>query len=442
MLSIAAFAMVATFMVLIMTKRLSAMIALILVPCAFALITGFYTDVGDMMLEGVRRLAPTGIMVIFAILYFSIMIDAGLFDPLVRKITAIVRGDPVRVLIGTAVLTMIVSLDGDSSTTYMIVVAAMIPLYRHLGIDVRRLACIMIMSSAVMNILPWGGPTARVMSTLHLDVADLFVPLIPAIAATATWVIFVAWRMGLQERARLARLPEEAIDEEASGAQILADDPQSHLEARNPKLLWFNLALTVALMVGLVVGVLPLPVLFMIGFAIALTINYPNLAEQRERVAAHAGNALAVGGMIFAAGIFTGILSGTGMVDAMSRTLTGLVPSDLGTSFAPITALLSAPLTYFISNDAFYFGVLPVLAETGAHYGLSAAEIARASLVGQQVHLLSPLVPSTYLLVGLTGIEFGDLTRIALKWALMACAVFFLACVATGAFPLTAHAGM
>ena len=59
---------------------------------------------------------------------------------------------------------------------------------------------------------------------------------------------------------------------------------------------------------------LPLPVLFMIGFAVALIINYPDLAEQRRRVAHHAGNALSVVSLIFAAGIFTGILSGTGMV--------------------------------------------------------------------------------------------------------------------------------
>ena len=125
------------------------------------------------------------------------------------------------------------------------------------------------------------------------------------------------------------------------------------------------------------------------------------------------------------------------MVDAMSLTVTSLVPPSMGPYLAPITALLSAPFTYFISNDAFYFGVLPILAESAGHHGLSSGQIARASLVGQQVHLLSPLVPSTYLLVGLTGIEFADLTRVTLKWALAACGVFLLAALATGAVVLS-----
>ncbi len=87
-----------------------------------------------MMLDGIRNLAPTGVMLMFAILYFGIMIDAGLFEPFVRRIVRVVHGDPVQIVIGTAVLALLVSLDGDGSTTYMITVAAMLPLYRRLGI--------------------------------------------------------------------------------------------------------------------------------------------------------------------------------------------------------------------------------------------------------------------------------------------------------------------
>lgn len=441
MLAILAFAMVATFMTLIMTGRLSAMTALILVPSIFGLAAGFGTGLGPMMFAGVKSLAPTGVMLIFAILFFGTMIDAGLFDPLTKRIVALVHGDPVRILLGTAAMGMLVSLDGDGSTTYIIVTAAMIPLYRHLRMDMRHMACVLVMASAVMNILPWGGPTARVLSALKLDASELFVPLIPAMLATAGWVLFVAWRLGLKERARLAALPVQAIDEDASGTEMIAESPASHLEARQPRLLWFNAALTVALLISLILDVMPLPILFMIAFAIALCVNYPKVSDQRERIASHAGNALNVASMVFAAGIFTGILSGTKMVDAMSLTVTGLIPDALGPFLAPITALLSGPFTYLISNDAFYFGVLPILAETGAGFGISNAEIGRASLVGQQVHLLSPLVPSSFLLVGLVGIEFRDLIRTTLKWAIGACGVFLLTCLITGAVPLSAVTG-
>ncbi|NWO81667.1 citrate transporter, partial [Escherichia coli] len=120
------------------------------------------------------------------------------------------------------------------ATTYMITTGALLPLYRHMKMDVRMLACVVIMAGGVMNILPWGGPTARVITVLKLDAATVFLPLVPAMAATAIWVIFVAYRFGLKERARLAALPADAIDDDASAAEILAEDRHSHLEARRP----------------------------------------------------------------------------------------------------------------------------------------------------------------------------------------------------------------
>lgn len=442
MLSLIAYAMVATFMILIMTRRVSAMVALMLVPIGFALLAAAtvgsfaVADLGEMMLDGVKELAPTGVMLVFAILFFGLMIDVGLFDPMIAAIVRMVHGDPVRILVGTAILALIVSLDGDGTTTYMITTAAMLPLYRHMKMDVRMLACVVIMAGAVMNVLPWGGPTARVMSALNLEASEVFVPLIPAMAITALWVVFVAYRFGLKERARLAALPAEAIDEDASASAIIAEDEHSHVEARRPGLYWFNLALTLVLLGALIMSAMPLPVLFMIAFAIAITVNYPNIGQQRQRIAAHAGNALAVAGLVFAAGIFTGILSGTKMVDAMSASVIAAIPPAWGPYMAPITALLSAPFTFFISNDAFYFGMLPILAEAGGHYGLSAAEIGRASLVGQQIHLLSPLVASTYLLVGFVGIEFGEHQRFTLKWAIGSFFVFLLVTLALGIVPL------
>lgn len=446
MLSLYAFAMVGVFMTLIMTKRLSAIVALIVVPVSFALVGlllfgAYQTDLGTMMMEGVKQLAPTGVMLVFAILYFGLMIDVGVFDPLIRAIVRVVHGDPVRIMVGTALLALTVSLDGDGATAYMITTAAMLPVYRHMKMDMRMLACIVIMAGGVMNVLPWGGPTARVASALHVDVSDIFLPLIPSMVATAAWVVFVAYRFGLKERERLAQLPPEAIDEDATASEILAADAESHTEARQPRLFWFNLALTLGLLVLLVMGVMPLAVLFMLAFAVAMMVNFPSLDAQRERLAAHSANALAVGGLVFAAGIFTGILSGTKMVEAMAATVTHAVPDSMGPYLAPITAALSAPFTFFISNDAFYYGIVPILAETGAHYGISHVEMGRASLVGQQVHLLSPLVASTFLLVGFVGIELGEHQRFTLKWALGSCVVFFLAAILTGAFPFVASLG-
>lgn len=184
-----------------------------------------------------------------------------------------------------------------------------------------------------------------------------------------------------------------------------------------PKLYWFNAGLTVALLAAMIMEYLPIPVLFLLGAALALTVNFPNMADQKARVAAHAENVLNVAGMVFAAAVFTGVLTGTGMVKHMADWLVGAIPEGMGPHMGIVTGLLSLPLTYFMSNDGFYFGVLPVLAEAGSAHGVSSLEIARASLVGQALHMSSPLVPAVYVLVGMAKVEFGDHTRFTVKWA-------------------------
>ncbi|MBG0844542.1 CitMHS family transporter [Pseudomonas chengduensis] len=430
MLTFLGFAMVSTFMYLIMSKRLSALIALIIIPILFALIGGFANQIGPMMLEGISKLAPTGVMLMFAILYFAIMIDSGLFDPPVRLILKLVKGDPLKVAVGTVALALIVSLDGDGSTTYMICVGAMLPLYSRLKMSPTIMAGLIIMAGGIMNMTPWGGPTARAASALHVDPSDVFVPMIPGMIVGALALFGVAYLYGLRERKRLGvlHLPDDHVPQDDISVSQFP-------EARRPKLLWINAILTVVLMTTLIAGLLPMPVLFMIAFSIAMIINYPCLQQQKERIAAHAGNVLAVVGLIFAAGIFTGILSGTGMVEAMSKSLLAVIPDAFGPYLAVITALVSMPFTFFMSNDAFYYGILPVLNQAASSYGISAVEMARASIVGQPVHLLSPLVPSTYLLIGLAKIEFGDLQRFTLKWAVMVCMVILAAALLLGVFP-------
>ena len=437
MLTLLAYGMVVVFMTLIMTKRMAPLTALILVPLAFGLLAGYTGELGAMMLDGVTKLAPTGIMLTFAILFFAIMIDAGLFEPFVQLIVRRVHGDPMKVVVGTALLALLVSLDGDGSTTYMITTAAMLPLYRKLGIRPLVLACVTMMAGGVMNVIPWGGPTARAASALSIDSSEIFRPMIPAMLVCSLWVLYAAYRLGVHERVRLAATPAPglpdavAFDETPADPDFRTDDAQ-----RRPGRFTINAVLTVSLMAALVAGLMPLPILFMIGFAVAIMINHPSVGEQKAFLSRHAGNVLAVSGLIFAAGIFTGILAGTKMVDAMASSVIAIVPPSLGPYLAVVTGILSIPFTFFISNDAFYYGVLPILAKAAQAYGISAAEMGRASVIGQPVHLLSPLVPSTYLLVGLAGVEFGDHQRFTIKWSLLTSLLMLAVGLVTAVIPL------
>jgi CitMHS family citrate-Mg2+:H+ or citrate-Ca2+:H+ symporter len=437
--------MIVTFMALIMTKRLSPLVAMTTVPIVFALLAGFGPDMGNMMIEGLRKVAPTAVMVMFAILYFGVMFDTGLFDPIIRKFIKLINGDPMKAVVFAALLAGLVSLDGDGSTTYMITVTAMLPLFKRLRLEPLSLTCVVILAASVTNLLPWGGPLARAAASLQVDTSELFVPLIPVMVVGFLGVLALAYFIGIRERQRLGALTlpkslgaaatvfDDGADDE--GLPSLSDE---NAELRRPKMFWLNAALTVGLMAGLVTEVLPLSILFMVAFSIALVINYPHINDQRRRISSHAPTALNQIAIFLAAGILAGILSGTGMVNAMSASFLAMLPETWGPYMAPITALASIPGTFFMSNDAFYYGVLPVLAKAAAAYGISAAEIGRASLVGQPVHLLSPLVASTYLLCGLAGVEFSDHQKYTMKWAFALSFLILLVCLLLGLFPLAA----
>lgn len=434
-LAVLGFLMVISFMTLIMTKRLSAVTALILVPILFGLAAGAGPQLGGLIVKGVTQLAPTALMLAFAVLYFGVMIDAGLFDPLVKLVLRTVGDDPVRVTVGTALLAMVVSLDGDGTTTALVTISALLPVYRRLRLNPLILALLLGLSNTIVNLVPWGGPTARAATALHLEPSAVFLPMIPTMLAGLAGVLILAWWLGRNERARLGPL---TIDPAFGVAQDPAPDVMGDPAIKRPKLIWFNLALTLVLVGGLVLGLAPLPVLMMGAFAVAAIVNYPDIPSQRKRVAAHANNVLGVVLLIFAAGAFTGVLQGTGMVKAMADATLLAIPPSLGPYLAPITALISLPMTFFMSNDAFYFGVLPVIAETAVKFGVPAEAIARASLIGQPVHGLSPLVAAIYLVTGLLKVEVGEAQRFSLKWALAASLLLLVAAVLTGAIPLRA----
>ncbi|MFE5216935.1 MULTISPECIES: CitMHS family transporter [unclassified Streptomyces] len=450
MLTILGFAMIATFLVLIMLKKMSPISALVLIPALFCVFVGKGAELGDYVIDGVTGLAPTAAMLMFAIVYFGVMIDVGLFDPIVRGILGFCKADPMRIVVGTAVLAAIVSLDGDGSTTFMITVSAMYPLYKRLRMSLVVMTGVAAMANGVMNTLPWGGPTARAATALKVDAGDIFVPMIPALAMGLVFVLALAYVLGRRERRRLGVLTlDEALVEETetvlvgagagagagtrssggagSGTDASRAEPapggdgfqglDPHRPTLRPRLYWFNALLTVGLLTAMIMELLPIPVLFLLGAALALAVNFPHMPDQKARIAAHAENVLNVSGMVFAAAVFTGVLQGTGMVDHMADWLVGNIPDGMGPHMALVTGVLSIPLTYFMSNDGFYFGILPVLAEAGQAHGVSSLEIARASIVGQPLHMSSPLVPAVYVLVGMAKVEFGDHTRFVVKWA-------------------------
>ena len=344
---------------------------------------------------------------------FWSLLDVGLFEPMITKILSFVMGDPLKIVMATAVITILVGLDGDGSSTFMISVSAMLPLYNRLGMNKLILACVVALAAGVMNIIPWGGPLVRASASLNVGVSELFIPLIPVMFCGLLWTLFSAYILGKRERKRLgihsldAIMPAEMLKEQAAAIEA----------PRSVKLLWFNWILTIALMVMLVMEVLPIQILFAVAFAIALFVNFPNPKEQQERILSHANSFVMICTLIFAAGIFTGVFSETKMMDSLAASLVSVVPDWLGGHLPVLVAITSIPMGFIFSPDAYYFGILPILSETAAGFGIDPVEIGRAALLGHSTagFPLSPLVPATFILIGLVGVDFGDHQKFLFK---------------------------
>jgi citrate-Mg2+:H+ or citrate-Ca2+:H+ symporter, CitMHS family len=466
------FSMIAVFMYLILTKRLTPMVALILVPLTFAALAGAFGITGqadegvvDSIMTAIGDFAPTAVLLFFAIIYFGLMIDVGLFDPLIRFVLRVVGNDPVRLVVCTAVLAGVVSLDGDGSTTFIITVSALLPIYLRLGMSPVVLTVVANLANGVLNIVPWGGPTVRAATVLKVSPSELFNPMVPGMIAGLATVIVLAYFLGRSERARLARsgrtleqvattLQPAAVGTgprptSGGGVTVLDDDRTdlgddadmaSGLDPQRPtlrpKLIWFNLGLTAALLTLLGLDLLPLSLVFVAATAIALVVNFPKPEDQVTQIKAHASSIVSVVAMVFAAAVLVGVLSGSGMVTAMANGIVAAVPEPLGPWFAVITAGLSMPLTFFLTNDAFYFGILPILTEAAGHYGIAPVAMAQASIIGQPVHMTSPLVPAMLLLISLARVSLADHHKKVI-WRAVVCSLVMLGvAVGLGVIPV------
>ena len=434
MLPLLGLATIAVLLAAILSKRMSPLVALIVVPIAASLIGGFGLQTSKFVLDGLRSLAPVVGMFVFAILYFGTITDAGTLDPIIDRILRAVGTKPTRIVMGTTLLALLIHLDGSGAVCFLVTIPAMLPLYDRLNMDRRVLAAAASMAAGI-NFLPWTGPMIRASASLGLPVSALFNPLIPVQVVGLIFVFSMAWWLGRREEKRLGLISASGTIE--LPRRELTDEQQA---LRRPRNFWFNIVLTVIVLGTMVVmgEKIPPAVMFMVGFCIALLVNYPDVNMQRQRIDAHARAALMMAGILLAAGVFTGVMQDSGMLKAMAQAAVGLVPPGMAGHIPVALGILSMPLSMLFDPDSFYFGVLPVIAEVAGQLGVPAVHVGQAALLGQMTtgFPVSPLTPATFLVVGLTGIELADHQKFTFPLLFGASIVMTIACVVLGIFSL------
>ncbi|KAA6456416.1 citrate transporter [Acidobacteria bacterium AB60] len=408
----------------IMSRRLSPLAALVLIPVVTSLASGFGLHTSAFILSGIQSMASVISMFVFAILFFGILTDAGMLAPLIHWILRIVGKHPVRIVPGTFLLALLLHLDGSGAVVFLIALPALLPLYDELGIDRRILACAASLAAGV-NFLPWTGPTIRAAASLHVSTIALFRPLLPVQIVGLLFAIGVCTWLGLREERRLR--PAFAA------APSSAPPPAPRKSGFR---FGINVALTLAVLGAAVSGKAEPAVCFMLGTVLGLIVNFPNAERQRVQLEAHAKAAITITAILCAAGCFTGILKGTGMLAAMATACVHALPAQLGHHIPFLLAIIAMPLSLVFDPDSFYFGVLPILATTAGAYGIPSTTVAQAALLGEHTtgFPVSPLTPATFLVTGLSEIDLGEHQRFTGPWLFLASLVMTLAAVAFGIF--------
>lgn len=454
MLTILALIMMVTFIAALASKKLGVFTALTIVPLVFGLIaiafTGkpvsdifnwikaglFYSVNGETGKVSMGVISP-GLIILFAVYYFDIMLNTGLFDPLCEFFIKKAKGDPLKVTIATVLTTTVVTMNGDTTTTIIICVAAFLQLYKKMNMKLIYLAIIVVTPIGIFNQLPWGGPTIAAATALDVPLMTLFKQLIPGLLVAEVYAVFMAYLLGKKERKRLNFDPKSSKQLSTSLIDSMLDAIRNNEpELKRPKMWWFNLFLTGVLLTMLILNVAHGAILFMLGTAIALLANYRTVEACTERIEALASDAMMPALATLAAGVFSGVLSGSGMATALAGAVANIIPSALGSHMAPVYGIIAAPFICFLPQDAFYFGIAPVMAGVMGQFGITIEQAAVASMIGQSFRLISPVIPALYMLCEQTETNFADFQKTYVKYAWPILFIYVGVYIITGAIPI------
>lgn len=419
MLTLIGLLIIITIVALLMTGKSNPILAMSIIPLIGALIAGFsISEISTFFEAGMMKVTKVAVMFLFAILFFSILKELHIFDPMIRHLVKLTRGNVVLVAMMTALIAAIVHLDGSGAATFLIIIPALLPLYKKLGMSPYLMLLLMAGSMGIMNMVPWGGPLGRASAVTGIEASILWQNIIPVQIVGIIGMMAFAAIMGLREKKRIqaAAINGTTPFEQDYTLSDLAEDTDDR-EARKPKNFWFNIALILISIICLAFGLFSAPYVFMIALSLVLLVNFPRPRQQVEVISRHAPQALNMVAIIFAAGAFLGILSESGMLKAIALDLIHILPPTWVGSLHIAVGLLGVPLDIFTSTDAYYFALLPVIGEVTATAGVSIDSVIYAMAIGNNAGtFVSPFSPATWLAMGLAGTDMGKHLKYSFGW--------------------------
>lgn len=407
-LAIIGFILISTLMYVLISDKMSPPVAFVIFPLIAAILTGAdISQMSEYVQIGLGSILNTAVLFLFSISYFTLMSEQGLFDPLVDFIISKVGKNITAIFIAVILVATVAHLDGSGASTYLITIPAFKPIMDRLNVKPTAFLGTAIGVMAVMNLIPWGGPTIRAASVAQVEVFDLYSFILPAVVFMFVLAAAIAVFHSHREKVRGAGLTKEDINI----AELAGNTTEDMKTSKG--LYIFNLVLTVVMLALLFADIgLPIHFIFMVAFVIAIFVNFGSVKEQGKKIEKFGNNAIVMTMTLFAVGIFIGVIEESGMIEAMATTIINGLPDFISPHLHWFIALFSVPLMMVLGTDAFYFALLPIVIGVVEPFGITPETVAATFLItGTYGTFISPTVAANYVGIGLAETTIGEHIR-------------------------------
>lgn len=443
MLSIIALFMLIGMTVSLLKNKISPIVAFIIFPfgavSGLVLFTDTFMSLGDKTHQiteiinwatnGVKLTMNNAILFMFSIIYFGIMNEKGLFDPVINFLVKYSGKNKILIYISTALIALVGQLDGATATTYLVTIPVMLPIYKKFKMNVLSMLTIIGGITGVWNMIPWGGTIIRTSVVLqnfgvNSTPQELWKEILPIQIVGTILVVLLAIYFGSKEKKRVFN-------------EVFEDSETQHKIFQIHLLSWIkNLTLTIiTILLMIKFSKIPSYFIFLIATAIALLINFKNGKDQIKIIEKNAAVAFNTAGTFLAAGVFLGIFKESGMTKSLADILVYIFPTFLLPQVGRVLGSLGSVIGIAFSSDLYYYSFVPVVIEAVEKFKINPKSIALAMLVGQNVGtVINPCIPTTFLAIGLAGVELKDHIKFSLKYLVLISLIMVLTGVFLGIF--------
>ena len=431
--AILGFAMMLILTAVLVSGKFTPSIPMIVIPIIFAVIMHpTFADLSDWVTSGLKGQVSNAAMFTFAIIFFGVMMDAGVFDKIVGKMMLGAK-TVTAVCVLTVLATIVGHSDGSGATTFLIVIPPFLMIYKRLKMRPIVLMCLVSITAGVMNCLPWGGPCGRLAAGFNISATDILVAELPGLVIGLICCFAIALYYARQEKKRGAGLE--------AGADIAdlfseADKTEEEKALLRPQLFWFNVALIVIVIIAMFASGLPTFLCFMVAAAIALIVNYPGTKIQNERLKSYAPTVLTMVSVLFASGVFTGVLNNSPMKDSMVEVVSGILEGSATAHINTVMGFLWGPLSAIgLNHEACAYTIVPMLQSIAADHITPVQAAASYLMTFVPQVFVNPSTAAMYIGLGLAGIDFKDHWKFTFKWVMLICTLCFAGSILVGTIP-------